>query len=160
MMSNKVFTSAALVLGLFVVSSALTLQAGFFGELTISDTDASGDISAEELRAALDSARADVVDNYDTDGDGALSREERQAAALDNLDTDASGDVSREERNAAREATRATISAAFDSDGDGELSDTERETLHDTVAEARGDSGHGGRRGGNGEGRPEGESEN
>ncbi len=65
----------------------------------------------------------------DTDGDGALSREEREAfraarreAILAEFDVDGDGELSAEERQAARDAKRAERFAELDTDGDERLS--------------------------------------
>ena len=56
----------------------------------------------------------EVIEKYDTDGDGKLSEEERKAARearrakiLEEFDTDGDGKLSGEEKKAAREAMRA-----------------------------------------------------
>ncbi len=77
--------------------------------------------------------RAAIAARMDTDGDGQISAEERQAyaeaeraAILKRIDTDGDGEISHEERRAAAEAERAAIAATMDTDGDGEISAEER----------------------------------
>jgi len=77
------------------------------------DTDGDGELSDEERAAAVADRRAEILAEYDVDGDGELSDDERAAA--------------REGRQAEREARRAERLAAIDTDGDGEISDEERE---------------------------------
>lgn len=103
---------------------------------------------------------ADMLARFDTDGDGELSEEERQAAReafradrearrqqwlLEQYDKDGDGVLSAEEeaqreadeaeREAEREARRAEAQqkalAAYDSDGDGVLSDAEKQAGRD-----------------------------
>ena len=83
-----------------------------------------------EQRARFDKR----MQRFDTDGDGKISDEERQAARetwkakrLEKYDTDGDGQISDEERMAAREAWKAKRLEKYDTDGDGQISDEERE---------------------------------
>ncbi|MBL7219195.1 MAG: hypothetical protein ISS69_03700 [Phycisphaerae bacterium] len=86
------------------------------------------------------SGRADFMDKYDTDGDGQLSEEERNAMreafrkrAIGKYDKDGDGKLSEEERRAMRKDRGGMWAAAterwrlqhFDLDGDGKLSEAE-----------------------------------
>ena len=62
------------------------------------------------------------------------------AEILEQFDTDGDGELSKEERKAARDARRAERIAKYDTDGDGELSKAEKEA-------ARADSPRGGKKG-------------
>ena len=81
------------------------------------DTDFSGTIDDAERRAARDMRRDRMADRRfertDTDGDGAISREEDAAA--------------RAQKDARREQMRERRLQRFDTDGDGRISDAERE---------------------------------
>ncbi len=95
---------------------------------------------------------------FDTDGDGKLSREERgklreelqaqrderRQEKLNNYDLDGDGKLSDEERGQAksdrqakkqekREQKRQELLEKYDTDGDGELSDEERETMREEM---------------------------
>jgi len=122
-----------------------------------------------------------ILEQFDSDGDGRLSREERQAggeslreavkAALDELraqliaefDVDGDGALSEDERLAAREAKRAEIEARraellerYDADESGRL---EREEMEQAIADGEIPErpGRHGRRGRGGPGGPGGE---
>lgn len=82
--------------------------------------------------------RAQRLAEVDSDGDGAISDDERQAALAARreerramLDSDGDGLISDDERDAARAERVANMVAASDSDGDGRIS-------RDEAAEARG----------------------
>ena len=67
--------------------------------------------SADDDRAGRDARRAEMLEQWDADGDGRLSREERddaraarREADLEAWDADGDGRLSRDEREAAREA--------------------------------------------------------
>ncbi len=65
-------------------------------------------------------------ENFDQDGDGTLSQEERQAAKdslIQRYDADNDGALSPEERKASMEAIRLEV---LDTDGDGVISEEER----------------------------------
>jgi len=73
----------------------------------------------------------ELAEQYDSDGDGELSDDERDAAReafMEEFDTDGDGELSREERHAVREALHDAFIERYDTDGDGELSQEERET--------------------------------
>ena len=73
-----------------------------------------------------------LAQQYDTDGDGTLSDQEREAAhaaILEKYDTDGDGELSRKERHAVRDAAHDAFVAKYDTDGDGELSSEERDAV-------------------------------
>jgi len=81
-----------------------------------------------------------MLEKFDADGDGALSKDERATAKAEMLakhDTDGDGALSKDERSAAREARktahRAEMLDKYDADGDGQLSKDEKATLRDEM---------------------------
>lgn len=102
------------------------------------------------------------LEKFDTDGDGQLSQEERDAARgamgkggkghgprkghghlskeemLEKFDTDKDGKLSDDERKAAHEAMKAKALEKFDADGDGQLSDDEKKAAHEAMKGQRG----------------------
>ncbi len=80
------------------------------------DADGDGALSDEERAAAVAARRAELLAEFDADEDGELSDEERAAA--------------RAAKMAEREARIAARIAEFDADGDGELNDEERAAAH------------------------------
>lgn len=95
---------------------------------------------AEEGKKACDKKRAHMMEKFDTDGDGKLSQEEREAvkaamaerkaAFMAKHDTNGDGEIDEEERKAAKEAFMAT----YDTDSDGELSKDERQVAREAGA--------------------------
>ncbi len=88
-----------------------------------------GDLGEREAR------RAERMKQFDKDGDGAISDEERDAARadraqemLDRLDTDKDGTVSEAERVAAQADRAANLRTRLDADGDGKLTVSEMES--------------------------------
>jgi len=82
---------------------------------------AAGRVSSATTRPARsfrmfgsDQDRREMLRNYDADGDGRLSREERRTA-----------------RRAMRERVRARMLERFDADGDGEFNETERQAMRE-----------------------------
>ena len=74
--------------------------------------------------------------------------ESRRAAILDRFDLDGDGELSRAEREAARNKRRQNVLDEFDADGDGQLSDDERTAAREARAQRREESGReGGMRG-------------
>jgi hypothetical protein len=78
--------------------------------------------------------RARGFEQFDTDGDGRLSDEERAAARdkrhkqrLEESDADGDGKISEAERRAANAAHRKRYLGKFDADGDGKLTGEEEE---------------------------------
>jgi hypothetical protein len=85
----------------------------------------------------------EVVKEFDKDGDGKLSAEERttmretikarmeerRKQMLEKFDEDKDGELSPAEREKAREARRAEMLEKFDKDGDGKLSAEERAAM-------------------------------
>jgi Ca2+-binding EF-hand superfamily protein len=76
---------------------------------------------------------SEIIEKFDTDGDGKLNEEERAAAKdahkkeiLEKFDTDGDGELNAEEKKAAHEARKKRLLERFDKDGDGELNDEER----------------------------------
>jgi len=73
-----------------------------------------------------------MAQQYDADGDGQLSDQERetaQAAILAKYDTDGDGELSRVERRAVGDAARDAFLAKYDTDGDGTISTEERDAV-------------------------------
>jgi Ca2+-binding EF-hand superfamily protein len=75
----------------------------------------------------------EIIARFDKDGDGKLSKEERQEARaahkqkmLDHFDKDENGELSAEEKKAMRGQMKKKMLDRFDKDGDGELSKEER----------------------------------
>ena len=108
--------------------------------------------------------RAEIREQYDANGDGVLSVDERRALhdardgrqrgkkkrRLEHFDTDGDGQLSESERTAAREVRRERRARAlerFDADGDGQLSGSEI----GAARSARGGRGHRGGRGNSGD---------
>lgn len=80
------------------------------------DLDGDGELSREERDAARAAREAERLAKYDLDGDGRLSREERRNAWIDDM----------------LESPRGRrLLDRFDTDGDGELSAEERLTMQD-----------------------------
>ena len=82
--------------------------------------------------------KAELLTEFDKDGDGKLSKGERKAAKearkaafIEKNDTDGDGKLSKGERKAAHEAKKAEILAKFDEDGDGELNEEERQAARE-----------------------------
>ena len=84
-----------------------------------------------EDTADQESRRAAILDEFDSDGDGQLSRQEREAA-----------------RGARRDQRRQGVLDQFDTDGDGRLTGDERSAARDARSARREESGRedGGRR--------------
>ena len=108
------------------------------------DTDGDGTISAEERQAA----RSQVVGKLDTNGDGQVDKTEKQAAIRNKVAKTQARDGDR----------RAAYIAKFDTDGDGTLNEEEKEAAKAARAEKYGKwkswynsrkrgGGRGGRRG-------------
>lgn len=113
----------------------------------------------------------ELVKEFDKDGDGKLSEEERKAMRetmqarmeerrkemLEKFDTDKDGKLSPEEQEAARAARHAEMLKKYDKDGDGKLSDEERAAMPKPPRRPGGPGGPGGpnsRRGPGGPGGP------
>lgn len=86
--------------------------------------------------------RAERMAKHDADGDGTLSKQEKQAARdamrermVARFDTDGDGALSEDERRAAKAAIRAELTARCDTDGDGKLSGAERREARRMLAE-------------------------
>jgi Ca2+-binding EF-hand superfamily protein len=98
------------------------------------DANRDGQLTHDELRVAMERHHADmdshhtaVVEQFDTDGDGEMSPDERQAAHrhhFDLADTDDSGTLSRAELQAVPGPGAMLLEhlAEIDKDGDGALS--------------------------------------
>ena len=85
----------------------------------------------------------EMIKQFDKDGDGQLSEEERKAMRetlqsrmqerrkemLEKFDADKDGELSEEERSKAQAAHRAQMLEKFDKDGDGKLSPEERKAM-------------------------------
>jgi hypothetical protein len=108
----------------------------------------------------------ELVKEFDKDGDGKLSEDERKAMheavrarmeerrkeMLAKYDTDGDGKLSPEEEAKAREARRAEMLKKYDKDGDGQLSEEERAAMPKPPRRPNGPGGPGHRRGPNGPG--------
>jgi Ca2+-binding EF-hand superfamily protein len=88
--------------------------------------------------------RARGFDQYDTDGDGRLSDEERTAARdkrhkqrLEEFDADGDGEISQAEKSAAHKTRTRRYLENFDEDGDGNLSEAEMRAARGTRREHR-----------------------
>jgi len=93
------------------------------------------DDSGESKKRGLPVTRE--LKEFDTDGDGYISDEERTAAPyrrhtqrLEKFDADGDGHVSNEERAAARNQRKEQRLEEFDADGDGRLSEDELAAAH------------------------------
>jgi len=85
-----------------------------------------------------------MIAEFDTDGDGELSRVERRAAKkamraarIAAFDSDGDGALSDSEKTAAREARMATIESQLDTNGDGVVSDAERAGFDQVMSERK-----------------------
>ena len=99
----------------------------------------------------------EVIEKFDTDGDGKLNETEREAAKaareemmaarkaemLEKFDADGDGELSDTEKEAAKEAMKAKMLEKFDADGDGELSKEERATMREEMGPRGGPGGKG-----------------
>ena len=104
-----------------------------------------------------DEKKAEILAEFDKDGDGELNEEERTAAReafkakmLEKHDTDGDGELSDEEKKAAR---KAFMMQRFDKDGDGELSDEEKKAIREAFQRRGGFKGGRGPRGPQGGGK-------
>lgn len=93
----------------------------------------------------------EVIEKFDTDGDGKLNEEERMAARaahkgmsetrkkeiLEKFDKDGDGELNEEERKAAKAARKQMMLEKFDKDGDGELSDEEKAAMQEEMKNHR-----------------------
>lgn len=118
------------------------------GPATVADVRA----DAAEIRDRFSDGREEMLRLYDADGDGQLSREERQAARewmreraqaardefIARFDTDGDGELNEAEREAARRYMRSMRSiAAADTDGDGRLSTAEAAAVLERIKAGR-----------------------
>jgi len=74
----------------------------------------------------------EILEKFDADKDGKLSKEEREAARAareKEFDKDGDGKLNDEERKALREDNEKKLIARFDKDGDGKLSDEEKKAI-------------------------------
>lgn len=113
------------------VQGPATMIKRHFAEI---DANRDGQLTHDELRVAMEAHHADmeshhaaVVEQFDTDGDGEMSLEERTAAHryhFDQADTDDSGTLSRAELQAVPGPGAMLLEhlAEIDGDGDGALS--------------------------------------
>ncbi|MEM1166715.1 MAG: hypothetical protein AAGI30_10555 [Planctomycetota bacterium] len=117
---------------------------------------------AERYAAWHDTFFKPLLEEFDEDGDGALTGDERRNArqavgerqreraerrrdrVVEEFDADGSGDLSEEERETARETMRARaqekraeVIEMFDEDGDGQLTGAEREAAGEYIREQR-----------------------
>lgn len=94
--------------------------------------------NSKDSKGRSDTPRARLFEEFDADGDGKLSEDERSAARtkrherhLEEFDTDGDGKISGAERRAARAQRKSKHIAQYDTDGDGTLSDEERQAARD-----------------------------
>lgn len=106
----------------------------------------------------------ELIKEYDKDGDGKLSDDERTAmrdamrargeaqrkATLEKYDADKDGKLSKEEAEKARTERQAEMLKKYDKDADGKLSVEERRAIPYSERGFGGPGGPGGRRGGRG----------
>ncbi len=121
--------------------------------IEIVDLDNDGIISLQEIMAARQAAREEILNQFDVDGDGELSEAEKSAAQearqeqrVTQFDENGDGELTRDERQAAREERQKAFMANLDTNDDGELSDTEQANLDDVV-QARSEGRRGNSRG-------------
>lgn len=94
----------------------------FAARMTQFDLDGDGILSEEERSAMRKSMREEMLARFDLDGDGEVSREERQAARQTRFEnSDRGQDLMRQ----------------FDADGDGVLSDDEQAAMDEYLEEQR-----------------------
>jgi len=100
----------------------------------------------------------ELVAQFDTDGDGKLSEEEREAARerkhkelLEKYDADKDGALGEDERTKMKEDIKAEILKKFDKDGDGKLSEEERAAMPKPPCGAKGRKYHKAKRGRDGQ---------
>jgi len=112
-----------------------------FTPASLTDFDGDGVISAAEIKQTR---KAQMITEFDTDGDGELSRVERRAAKkamraarIAAFDSDGDGALSDSEKTAAREARMATIESQLDTNGDGVVSDAERAGFDQVMSERK-----------------------
>ncbi len=136
-----------------VLLAGLVTTTAWAATPVLTDTDNDGVISAEEIQAAREQAKAARLTQFDTDGDGTLSddeksamKEARKAERLSLNDTDGDGRLSRAERRAAKAARRAAIETQLDVNQDGVVSDAEGAGF-DQIREERKGRKHGDRKG-------------
>jgi hypothetical protein len=112
----------------------------------------------------------EILKQFDKDGDGKLSEDERAAMRtagearkaefekkmLEKFDTDKDGKLSDEEKAAAKAAREKEMLEKFDTDKDGKLSDEEKKAAREAGGFGPGPGGPGGKRPGGkgGEGQP------
>jgi len=74
----------------------------------------------------------EIIEKFDADKDGKLSKEEREAARAAHekeFDKDGDGKLNDEEKKAMRDDREKKMIARFDKDGDGKLSDEEKKAM-------------------------------
>jgi hypothetical protein len=105
------------------------------------------DSDDSKKRGAL---RARGFEEFDTDGDGRLSKEERATARtrrherrLEEFDADGDGQLSKEEQATARARRHERHLKEFDADGDGKLTGEEKERARDARERRRKRRGRG-----------------
>ena len=86
----------------------------------------------------------EVIEKFDADKDGKLSKEEREAARAEHekqFDKDGDGKLNDEERKAMREEGHKKMLEKYDTDKDGKLSDEERKAMPQRPKGDRGPKG-------------------
>ena len=128
----KRLTATTLILGLSA-GTALAKD----GKTLKFDTDGDGQVTISEFQAGVENRFTAA----DTNADGFLSDDERQAAREarrtrnDNekfarTDLNGDGQISKDELDQAEDAKRARIKAGFDLNGDGTIDEAEKEQFH------------------------------
>lgn len=95
---------------------------GFFSRMSEFDLDGDGSLSEEERQQMRQTMRAAMLERFDLDGDGELSREERQAARMARFENSNRGQA---------------LMREFDLDGDGVLDAEEQAAMDAAVEEQR-----------------------
>lgn len=88
----------------------------------------------------------EVIEKFDADKDGKLSKEEREAARAareKEFDKDGDGKLNDEERKAMREDGHKKMLEKYDTDKDGKLSEEERKAMPQRPRGERGPKGEG-----------------
>ena len=141
---SKIIRTLGIVLGSSVALWMGATAAGAEGHEEKAESGVSKPKLTEEEKAKKRAARIyEILEKYDTDGDGKLSTEERankrknrpnrQSERLEKFDKDGDGRLGPEERKAARKAKKSEREAhqkkmleQYDEDGDGKLGREER----------------------------------
>ena len=77
-----ILAAAALTTATLLTAQAQAHKPGRLMNLDLSDLNGDGVISADEIRQARENSRAQMLSQFDADGNGELSRTERKALSL------------------------------------------------------------------------------